>query len=79
MSDRTLRIFRRQSPVSVLGPGQRAVVWVQGCQFACKNCIVPDSWDETAGELLTVAELTDWGLAIKYNPNYTRRVRKQKI
>jgi anaerobic ribonucleoside-triphosphate reductase activating protein len=49
--------------VSVLGPGQRAVVWVQGCRFACKNCIVPDSWDETAGELVTVAELTDWILA----------------
>lgn len=63
MSDRTLRIFRRQSSVSVLGPGKRAVVWVQGCQFACNNCIVPDSWDETAGELLTVAELTDWTIA----------------
>ncbi|MDF5716929.1 MAG: 4Fe-4S single cluster domain-containing protein [Rhizonema sp. NSF051] len=58
-----LRLFSRQSPVSVLGPGQRAVMWVQGCRFACKNCIVPESWDESDGELMTVAEIADWVLA----------------
>jgi anaerobic ribonucleoside-triphosphate reductase activating protein len=26
----------------VLGPGLRAVVWVQGCPFNCKGCIAPD-------------------------------------
>jgi anaerobic ribonucleoside-triphosphate reductase activating protein len=25
-----------------LGPGARAVVWVQGCPFRCKGCISPD-------------------------------------
>jgi anaerobic ribonucleoside-triphosphate reductase activating protein len=25
-----------------LGPGTRAVVWVQGCPFRCKGCISPD-------------------------------------
>jgi anaerobic ribonucleoside-triphosphate reductase activating protein len=25
-----------------LGPGARAVVWVQGCPFACPGCIAPD-------------------------------------
>ncbi|NEQ18844.1 MAG: radical SAM protein [Microcoleus sp. SIO2G3] len=44
MNEKILRLFSRQSPVSVLGPGQRAVIWVQGCRFACKNCIVPESW-----------------------------------
>ncbi len=57
-----LRLFSRQSPVSVLGPGQRAVIWVQGCRFACKNCIVPESWDESAGELVTVPQIADWVL-----------------
>ncbi|MDY7023886.1 MAG: 4Fe-4S single cluster domain-containing protein [Cyanobacteriota bacterium] len=58
-----LRIFRRQSPVTVLGPYKRAVIWVQGCPFACSGCIVPESWDETGGEVLTITELADWVLA----------------
>ena len=63
MNEKILRLFSRQSPVSVLGPGQRAVIWVQGCRFACKNCIVPESWDESAGELVSVTEMAAWVLA----------------
>lgn len=59
----TLRIFRREAPVTVLGPGRRAVIWVQGCPFACKNCIVPESWDANGGEEVPVAELIAWTLA----------------
>lgn len=55
-----LRIFERRSPVNVLGPYQRAVIWTQGCQFACQNCIVPESWDENGGEEIEIAELVDW-------------------
>ena len=58
-----LRLFARQSPTRVLGPGQRAVIWVQGCRFACPNCIVPESWDESAGELVPVTEVANWILA----------------
>ena len=25
-----------------LGPGKRAVLWVQGCPFSCKGCIAPE-------------------------------------
>lgn len=60
---KTLRLFARQSPTRVLGPGQRAVIWVQGCKFACPNCIVPESWDESAGELVPVTEIANWILA----------------
>ena len=63
MDETILRLFARQSPTRVLGPGQRAVIWVQGCQFACPNCIVPESWDESAGELVPVREIVDWILA----------------
>ena len=63
MKEKIFRIFSRQSPVSVLGPEQRAAIWVQGCRFACKNCIVPESWDESAGEQVTVAEMAAWVLA----------------
>jgi len=58
----TLRIFRREAPVGVLGPGQRAVIWVQGCSFACPGCIVPESWDNNGGEEITLGELADWVL-----------------
>ncbi len=57
-----LRIFRKQSPVTVLGPGARAVIWVQGCPFACPNCIVPESWDASGGEAVEVEALADWVL-----------------
>lgn len=58
-----LRIFRRQSPVTVLGPFKRAVIWVQGCEFACLGCIVPESWDKAGGEAITLTELASWILA----------------
>ena len=59
----SLRIFRRQSPVHVLGPFQRAVIWVQGCEFACPGCIVPESWDQSGGEVVSLRDLADWILA----------------
>ena len=58
-----LRIFRRQSSVRVLGPYQRAVIWVQGCDWGCRGCIVPESWSKTAGELVSLEDLQAWILA----------------
>lgn len=58
-----LRIFRRQSPVTVLGPYKRSVIWVQGCEFACPGCIVPESWDAAGGEAITLTNLANWILA----------------
>jgi anaerobic ribonucleoside-triphosphate reductase activating protein len=59
----TLRLFRHDAPVHVLGPGARAVVWVQGCPFHCPGCIVPESWDSAGGYELPVDELAAWALA----------------
>ncbi len=53
---------------SSLGPGNRAVLWVQGCPFRCKGCISPE-WipfirakefepRELAEQLLLVPEIT---------------------
>jgi anaerobic ribonucleoside-triphosphate reductase activating protein len=55
-----LRIFERRSSVKVLGPSSRAVIWVQGCGFGCKGCIVPESWERDAGEDIDISELVDW-------------------
>ncbi|MCC3406803.1 MAG: radical SAM protein [Microcoleus sp. PH2017_10_PVI_O_A] len=60
MNPSKLRIFDRRSPVKVLGPFSRAVIWVQGCDFGCKGCIVPESWDRNAGEDVDISELVDW-------------------
>ena len=64
MEHDSIRIFRREDRVSVLGPGVRAVIWVQGCSLACPNCIVPESWDHDAGESLTISSLADWYLSL---------------
>lgn len=61
----TLRIFRRQDRTAVLGPGIRAVIWVQGCPFGCPGCIVPQSWPEDGGELISVDELAAWLLELE--------------
>ena len=58
-----VRIFRRTAPVSVLGPGERAVIWVQGCRLACRGCIVPESWDARGGASVPVSDLAGWVLA----------------
>jgi anaerobic ribonucleoside-triphosphate reductase activating protein len=59
---RVLKIFRRECPVTVLGPFSRAVIWVQGCNLACPQCIVPESWALDAGEAVTVVSLAEWVL-----------------
>ena len=58
----TLRLFRRESPVRVLGPYARAVIWVQGCHFHCPGCIVPESWDSANGFAAPVSELAEWAV-----------------
>jgi anaerobic ribonucleoside-triphosphate reductase activating protein len=63
MKPSKLRIFERRSPVKVLGPYARAVIWVQGCGFGCKGCIVPESWDQSAGEEIDILELVTWVLS----------------
>lgn len=33
----------------MLGPGNRYVIWVQGCNQKCKGCITPESRDKSGG------------------------------
>jgi anaerobic ribonucleoside-triphosphate reductase activating protein len=55
-----VRVLKRVSPVSVLGPFERAVIWVQGCPLRCRGCITPEGLPFEGGELVPVAELADW-------------------
>lgn len=47
--------FERRS--TVLGPGQRAVVWVAGCLRRCPGCIKPEFLSFDSGRSVTVSEL----------------------
>ena len=47
------------------GPGERAVVWVQGCPHHCKGCFNPGSWAFVTKKLVTVDELESRILAIQ--------------
>lgn len=40
-----------------LGPGLRAVAWVQGCPFQCRGCIAPDWIPDRPARELTPADL----------------------
>jgi len=45
------------------GPGQRFVVWSQGCALACPGCFNPETHDEAGGAPRTVGELVAAALA----------------
>ena len=48
----------------VNGPGNRTVIWTQGCTKGCKNCFNPETWSQNVNLNLTPIELYD---IIKHN------------
>jgi anaerobic ribonucleoside-triphosphate reductase activating protein len=66
-NDAVLRLAQRTDRCSVLGPGVRAVLWVQGCPFRCPGCVAPETLpfaggtemavDTLAGELTALQEV----------------------
>lgn len=56
-SGETLRVLRWTNRCTVLGPGTRAVVWVQGCPFRCPGCVIPESLPFEGGVEHSVPEL----------------------
>jgi anaerobic ribonucleoside-triphosphate reductase activating protein len=45
-----LQVNRIAYPVTVLGPGRRLGLWVQGCHIHCPGCGSTDTWNPTSGQ-----------------------------
>ena len=53
-------INKAHFPVSVLGPGKRIGIWLQGCSIGCKGCVSQDTWEPDPGRDMSVAQLLGW-------------------
>lgn len=49
----------------VNGPGLRAVIWTQGCRQRCPGCQNPETWSETAGQLVAIEDIKQQLRALK--------------
>lgn len=56
-NDMLLRLFAFLPRSRANGPGERAVVWVQGCTLKCPGCFNPGSHNAHAGEAFSVETL----------------------
>lgn len=54
-----LHLAQRSNRCTVLGPGRRAVLWVQGCPFRCPGCVAPESQPFRGGQVTDIASLAD--------------------
>lgn len=55
-----LQLNKAHYPVTVLGPGRRLGLWLQGCSIRCRGCVSQDTWERDPARALPVAELLAW-------------------
>jgi anaerobic ribonucleoside-triphosphate reductase activating protein len=55
-----IRVNKAHFPVTVLGPGRRIGIWLQGCSIRCRGCISQDTWAPDPGREMTVVALMRW-------------------
>lgn len=55
-----IAVNKAHFPVTVLGPGRRIGIWLQGCSIHCKGCVSQDTWDADPARETTVPKLLAW-------------------
>lgn len=55
-----IAINKAHFPVTVLGPGRRIGIWMQGCRIGCKGCVSQDTWAADPGRMMPLPELLNW-------------------
>ncbi len=59
----------------VNGPGDRFVIWTQGCRKGCKNCYNPETWSHYKNNLIPIDEISSGsdisGSTYKFTSSYT--------
>jgi anaerobic ribonucleoside-triphosphate reductase activating protein len=59
-----ININKVHYPVTVLGPGKRLGIWMQGCNLNCLGCISQDTWKQDADSLMPIEALLEMCKAI---------------
>ncbi|WP_328322881.1 radical SAM protein [Kribbella sp. NBC_00382] len=59
MADSVVRLAETHPRCTVLGPGTRFAVWVQGCPLNCRGCTSPTWIPQAGGVEISVGELAD--------------------
>ena len=57
---RTIELNKAHWPVTVLGPGRRIGLWVQGCTIHCPGCVSRDTWPRDPSKAIAVGDLLAW-------------------
>ncbi|MBK7001555.1 MAG: 4Fe-4S cluster-binding domain-containing protein [Rhodoferax sp.] len=55
-----LQLNKAHFPVTVLGPGQRIGLWLQGCSIGCKGCVSVDTWERDPQRTVAISSLLTW-------------------
>ncbi|MDR3360443.1 MAG: radical SAM protein, partial [Bifidobacteriaceae bacterium] len=55
-----MELSRAHYPVTVLGWGRRAGLWLQGCSIRCRGCMAKDTWARRPERAVPVPAIVDW-------------------